>query len=183
MASDHSATTHASTEHPSGHKSGFPPFESHTFVSQLIWLAISFGLLYYLMAKIALPRIEAILHERSQRLAKDLDEAHAMKAEADKAGEAYERSLRDAQARANAIVQEARNKLTAEAETRRKAQEAELSDKLAASDATITRRTAEAMGNVRAIASETAASIVERLTGKSPDPAALDRALNALKAN
>ena len=149
----------------------------------MIWLAISFGLLYYLMSKIALPRIEAILHDRAQRLSKDLDEAHAMKLEADKAGEAYEQALREAQAKANTIVQEARNTLTAEAEARRKAQEAELNERLAASDATITKRTAEAMGNVRAIAGETAASIVERLTGKTPDPAAIDRALSALKPN
>ncbi|WP_246686588.1 F0F1 ATP synthase subunit B' [Methylobacterium sp. WL30] len=128
----------------------FPPFETHTFLAQLIWLALAFGLLYWLMANIALPRIQGILHDRSARLAADLDQAQAMKTEP-----------------------------AAAAETKRKALEAELNQKIAASEATIQSRTQEAMGNVRAIASETASAIVERLTGQAPDQASLDRALDS----
>jgi F-type H+-transporting ATPase subunit b len=174
------ADTHvgAHTEHPAPHGAAFPPFETHTFLSQLIWLAISFGLLYYLMDKVALPRIQAILHERSNRLSSDLDEAQRMKSEADTAGAAYEKSLSDAQAKARDIAQGTRNSLAAEAETKRKSLEAELNQKLAAAEATIRTRTTEAMGNVRGIAGETASAIVERLTGRAPDQTALDRALD-----
>jgi len=169
----------AHVEEPaSAHVGAFPPFETHTFLSQLIWLALSFGLLYYLMAKIALPRIEAILHERSRRLSADLDEAQRMKAEADAAGVAYETSLREAQGKAQGIAQDTRAKLSAEAEAKRKTLEAELNAKLAASEATIREGTARAMTNVRGIAGETASAIVERLTGRAPEQAALDRALD-----
>ncbi|MER2269500.1 F0F1 ATP synthase subunit B [Methylobacterium oxalidis] len=168
----------AHTEQPAPHKGAFPPFESHTFLSQLVWLALAFGLLYYLMDKVALPRIQAILHDRANRLSSDLDEAQRMKAEADAAGAAYEKSLADAQSKARDIAQETRNALAAEAETKRKALEADLNQKLAASEATIRQRTGEAMGNVREIAGETASAIVERLTGQAPDQASLDRALD-----
>ncbi|MEH3119170.1 MAG: F0F1 ATP synthase subunit B' [Methylorubrum populi] len=174
---------HTHTEHtPGGHGSVFPPFESQTFLSQLIWLALAFGLLYSLMSKVALPRIEAILGERSNRLSADLGEAQRMKAEADAAGEAYEKSLRAAQAKAQGIAQDTRNALSAEADAKRKSLEAELNQRLAASEAIIRGRTAEAMGNVRAIAGETASAIVERLTGQAPDRASLDRALDATPA-
>lgn len=162
------------------HGGCFPPFESHTFASQLIWLALAFGLLYYLMDKIALPRIQGILHDRAVRLSADLDEAQRLKAEADVAGAAYEKSLSDAQAKAQAIALETRTALSREAETQRKALEAELNDKIAASESTIRARTAEAMGNVRGIAGETASAIVERLTGRSPDEAALAKALDSV---
>lgn len=161
------------------HGAAFPPFESHTFLGQLIWLALAFGLLYYLMSKVALPRIEGILHDRANRLAADLDEAHRMKAEADAAGEAYERSLREAQAKAQGIAQEARNWLAAESDRARKAQEAALNEKLVASEETIRASTAAAMSNVGQIATEAASAIVERLTGKTPDRASLERALSA----
>ncbi|CAO4164375.1 F0F1 ATP synthase subunit B [Methylorubrum populi] len=175
---------HMHTEHPSGgHGGAFPPFESHTFLSQLIWLALAFGLLYYLMSKVALPRIEAILGERASRLSADLGEAQRMKAEADAAGEAYETSLRQAQAKAQSIAQDTRNALSTEADAKRKALEAELNQKLAASEAIIQSRTAEAMGNVRTIAGETASAIVERLTGQAPDQASLNRALDATPAH
>ena len=175
---DPTAQSGTGTQQDVGHGAAFPPFESDTFLSQLIWLTITFGLLYYLMAKIALPRIESIMHERAQRLSSDLEEAQRMKEEADRAGEAYQSSLREAQNRAGGIVQEARNTLQAEADERRKKQEADLSEKLAASEKTIRESTERAMGNVRGIAAETASAIVERLTGKAPEKADLDKALD-----
>ncbi|MCJ2124130.1 F0F1 ATP synthase subunit B' [Methylobacterium sp. J-077] len=166
-------------EHTEAHSGAFPPFETSGFLSQLIWLALAFGLLYYLMDKIALPRIQAILHARAERLRADLDQAQAMKTEADAAGVAYETALRDAQGKARDIALTTRNELAAEAETKRKALEAELNGKLATAEATIRTRTEAAMGNVRSIAGEAATAIVERLTGQAPDTATLDRALDA----
>ncbi|MCJ2055427.1 F0F1 ATP synthase subunit B' [Methylobacterium sp. J-048] len=166
-------------EHTEAHSGAFPPFETSGFLSQLIWLALAFGLLYYLMDKVALPRIQAILHARAERLRADLDQAQAMKAEADAAGIAYETALRDAQGKARDIAQTTRNELAGEAETKRKALEADLNAKLSTAEATIRTRTEAAMGNVRSIAGEAATAIVERLTGQAPDPATLDRALDA----
>jgi F-type H+-transporting ATPase subunit b len=167
------------TEHTEAHSGAFPPFETSGFLAQLIWLALAFGLLYYLMDKIALPRIQSILHARAERLRADLDQAQAMKAEADAAGVAFETALRDAQGKARDIAQTTRNELAAEAETKRKALEEALNAKLSASEATIRQRTEAAMGNVRSIAGEAASAIVERLTGQAPDRASLDRALDA----
>ncbi len=166
-------------EHTEAHSGAFPPFETSGFLSQLIWLALAFGLLYYLMDKVALPRIQAILHARAERLRTDLDQAQAMKSEADAAGLAYETALRDAQGKARDIAQTTRNALAAEADAKRKALEADLNTKLSSAEATIRTRTEAAMGNVRSIAGETAVAIVERLTGQAPDPATLDRALDA----
>lgn len=156
----------------------FPPFQSHTFGGQLLWFAIAFGLLYYLMSRVALPRVGAILHERQARLAADLEAAQRAKGESDAAAAAHEKALTDARKNAEGIALETRTKLGAEADARRKQLEAELGERLAASEATIRARTAEAMGNVRGIAAETAAAIVERLTAQAPDRAAIDAALD-----
>ena len=80
-------------------------------------------------------------------------------------------------------MQEARNKFQAEADERRKKQEAELAEKLAASETTIRESTDKAMTSVRGIAGETAAAIVERLTGKAPEQDALNRALDGATAH
>ena len=78
--------TETGVAHEGGHGSGvFPPFDSSTFASQLLWLAISFGLFYLLMSKVVMPRIGSILETRHDTIARDLDDAARSKAEADAA--------------------------------------------------------------------------------------------------
>ncbi len=177
MATTETSSTHAAPE--GGHGGGaFPPFETETFASQLLWLVITFGLLYALMSRVALPRVAAVLDTRADKLAGDLDEAQRLKARADEAGAAYDKSLADARANAKDIAQKNRDALNVESDKRRKILEAELHKKLEASDAALRKRTAEAMGNVRGIAADAAAAIVERLTGRAPEPKAVELALD-----
>ncbi|UHC18542.1 F0F1 ATP synthase subunit B' [Methylobacterium currus] len=169
-------------EPASEHGGGFPPFESSTFVAQILWLALAFGLLYYLMSKVALPQIAGILHDRQARLAGDLDQAARAKAEADSARDTYERALKDAQGKAKGIAQTTREQLAAEAETRRKSLEADLATKLAEAETQIRTRTATAMSSVREVAADAATAIVERLTGHAPDRAAVEAAYDRTAA-
>ncbi|MBZ6075983.1 F0F1 ATP synthase subunit B family protein [Microvirga puerhi] len=177
-------TTHAATEAPGGaHEDvGFPPFQTENFPGQVLWLTITFVVLYVLVSKLVLPRLSGIIEHRRQTIAGDLDEAAAMKSRAEEAGVAYEKALSEAKARAQALAQEARSKVSAETEAKRKALEADLGKRLAESDAVIAQKKAEAMTNVRGIAVDTATAIVERLTGKAPAPQAIEAALDQPKA-
>jgi F-type H+-transporting ATPase subunit b len=101
-----------------------------------------------------------------------------MKTRAEEAGAAYEKSLAEARARAQALAQSTRAKLGAESEAKRKALEADLSARLAQAEAAIAVTKNQAMSNVRGIARETTVAIVERLTGRAPSPQAVDAALD-----
>jgi F-type H+-transporting ATPase subunit b len=160
----------ASTEHPAkGGHGGFPPFQSETFVSQLVWLAIAFILLYVLMAKLALPRVGSIIEGRQKRIEGDLADASRLKGESDAAIAAYEKALADARNRAQAIANEMRERQAADAEARRKTLENELNAKLAEAEKTIAATKQAAMGNVRGIAEDATRAIVERLIGEAPN--------------
>jgi F-type H+-transporting ATPase subunit b len=172
------------TEHvpASEHKGGFPPFQSQTFASQLVWLVIAFVLLYVLMAKWALPRVGGILESRQKRIDGDIAEAGALKAQSDEAVAAYEKALADARANAQAIANETRDKQAAAAEARRKTLEDELNAKLADAEKTIAATKTAAMGNVRGIAEDATRAIVERLIGTAPgEKAVADAVADALK--
>ena len=65
---------------PGGHGGGFPPFDSHSFGSQLVFFAIAFGLLYVLMSRVALPRVAGILEARHKTVENDIEAAAKMKA-------------------------------------------------------------------------------------------------------
>ena len=157
----------AHTEAPEGH-GGFPPFQSQHFPSQLLWLVLSFVLLYVLMARIALPRIGAIFAERSQRIAADLAAAQSLKEQSEAANAAYEKALADARARAQSIASATRERQASEAEAVQKRLEAELHERLAAAERSIAATQTAAMANVHTIAADAASAIVERLIGKAP---------------
>jgi F-type H+-transporting ATPase subunit b len=166
---------------PGGH-TAFPPFQRENFASQLIWLTISFVLLYVLMSRIALPRVGGILAARQKRIDDDLAAADDFKAKSEAAHAAYEKALADARARAQSIAAETHNKQAAEAEATNKRLEAELHEKLNAAERSIAATRTAAMGNVGTIAVDTASAIVERLIGTAPADHEVGAAVNeALK--
>ncbi len=146
----------------------FPPFDPSTFGSQLFWLAVAFTVLYVVMARVALPRVENILSERRSRIARDLKDSAVMQKRAEEAGAAYEEALAKARADAQQIAAEARARSAQAADQRRQALEAELAGKLLAAEGQIAATKASAMAGVDGIAAEAAALIVERLTGIRP---------------
>jgi F-type H+-transporting ATPase subunit b len=185
MASNELEGPIAGTGTPAGGGHGettFPPFDPVNFAPMLIWLSLSFGLLYILMSKIALPRVENILHARADKIAKDIGEANAFRARSEQAAAAHDKTIAGAKAKALALAQETHARLTTETETNRLALEAELNARLAASETQILAMKAAAMGNVAAIASEAAAAIVHKITGKPASQEALARAIASSKA-
>jgi F-type H+-transporting ATPase subunit b len=161
--------TKATTEAPGGAKPQFPPFNSETFASQLIWFAITFVLLYVLMSRIALPRVGAIVAARADRIARDLAAAQKLKDESDAALAGYEKTLADARTNAQSIAGQTRDKLMAAADERRKSLEVKLHDHLLDAEKTIVKTKTAVMANVRSIAADATSAIVQRLIGTTPD--------------
>ena len=83
----------------------FPPFDNHSFVSQIVWLVVVFGLLYWMMSRVALPRVGSILEARRGRIEGDLADAARMQQQASDASAAYDSKLADAKARSQALAQ------------------------------------------------------------------------------
>ena len=169
----------AHTEAEGGHKAPFPPFQKDTFASQLVSLLIAFVALYLIVSRIALPRVGKTIDNRQNAIEGDLAAAQKLKDESSDALKAYESELAAARGRAQAISTETREKLNAAAEAERKTLEERLSVKLAEAEKTIATTRTAAMSNVRGIAAEAAAAIVQRLTGLAPDGKSVNKAVDA----
>lgn len=178
-AEETEAHTEAGGDHAAS--ASFPPFDSSTFPSQLLWLAITFGLFYLFLKRVVMPRIGGILEVRSDRIAQDLDQAARMKEEADAAIAAYEQELADAKTKANTIGQGARDAAKAEAAAERKQVEASLDARLAEAEARIALIKDAAMSDVGQIAEDTAGAIVQQLIGAKADKAAVAAAVKATR--
>jgi F-type H+-transporting ATPase subunit b len=175
-------TTQTEVGHEGGSQPNFPPFDASTFPSQLLWLAIAFGFLYWYMAKRALPGIGKVIEDRKARIARDLDDATAMQQKADAASAAHEKMLAEARANAQALAQVARDQAAAETEAKRKGLDNELANRIAAAEKQIAATRAQAMSNVAEIARDTAGAIVERLSGRAADPAAVKTAVEQVRS-
>jgi F-type H+-transporting ATPase subunit b len=173
--------TGTAVEHPAAEHAVFPPFDSSTFASQLLWLAITFVALYYLMARVAIPRISGILTERTGRIAADVDKAERAKVDSEAALAAYEKALAAARSNASTIAETARVAAKTAADAERGETEAALARKLAAAEVSIGEIKTKALADVGAIASEATAAIVKALidadVGKGDADAAVARAM------
>lgn len=171
-------TTETGAAHPAeGHEGVFPPFDTSSFASQLLWLAITFGLFYWVMSRIIVPRIGAILETRRDRIAQDLDEASRLKDQSDAAIAAYEQELATARRKAGEIAQGARDKAKAEADAERATTEAALAGRMTEAEASIAAIKTKALGEVDAIAEETATGIVKHLLGGAVTKAEMGAAI------
>lgn len=179
-------TANTSTEvgHAGGeaHSAGFPPFDPTFYASQVLWLALTFGVFYWLLSTRIVPRISSILEARSSKIARDIDEAARLKSETDAAIAGYEKELASARAKAQALATETRAALTASLDAKRHSAEAGLSTKLSEAEVRIADIKTKAMAEVGTIATDTAEEIVAALVKSSADRKDVAAAVNAVLA-
>jgi F-type H+-transporting ATPase subunit b len=174
-ASANGSTAH--TEAEGGH--GFPPFLKETFPSQLVSLLVAFVLLYVIVSRIALPKVGGVIDARQTAIDKDLADAQRLKDESEAAIKAYESELATARSSAQAIGAAAREKFNASSEAERKTLETQLAAKLADAETSIAATRTAAMSNVRGIAADAAAAIVQQLTGHVAEASSVAAAVDA----
>ena len=154
-------------------------FKTPLTISQVVWGAIIFIVLYIILSRTGLPMVESVLKERATTIAKDLDEARAAKARADdgmkEADQATAKARAESQAAINAALEEAKTAAAAQAEVLNTRLEKQLQE----SETQIAQARASAMSALRQVATETAATVVTRLTGKEPDAGRLDSAIGS----
>ena len=156
-----------------------PQLNFADFPPQLVWLAISFLVLYVAMAKVAVPRIAEVLESRQDRIARDLDEAKRLSEESDKAKAEYEAALEEARAKAHGMVTELKATLTKEQDASRVDLEAKLAAKSAEAEKSIAAAKDEALSNVRQIAGAAAKATVAKLVSVDLADGDVDAAIEA----
>jgi F-type H+-transporting ATPase subunit b len=173
MANNLSSHTEAPTKDAS-----FPPFQRDTFASQLIWLAISFVLLYALVARWGLPRVCGILEERRKHIADDVAEARRRRAETHSVMNAYESALDHSRNQAHSLIEKTLHKLKAQAKRHRHELELQFDARLSESERAIAVAKENAAADVRGIAIESARAIVVHLSGRGPPMEVISKAVD-----
>ena len=141
----------------------FPAFDATYFPSQIFWLIVTFGALYFILSRMILPRLGANLERRSDTIADDLDEAARLNEQAEDAQQALEVNLAKARTGARATVQQAEAKMAEEIAAETRKVDEQLEQKLDAAEARIAELRRQAMSNVEAVATDATEAILQRL--------------------
>ncbi len=162
----------------------FPPFDQlDTFPSQIFWLVVTFGILYFVLASVFLPKIRKAIDDREGSIATDVAAAAEASEKAETAVQEFETDI----AKAKAAARDTASKAKAEADAKVAAEtakvEADLAKKLEEAESRILEVRTKAMANVSGVAEDTASAIVEQLVGVKADPAALKTAVAGVMGN
>lgn len=157
-----------------------PQFDATTFSSQLIWLVITFVLLYLVLSRVALPRIASVLEERQRRIGGDLEKAAELKAEADKVLAEHEAAMAETRAGAQEVIRAAKQEMAAESARRQDELATRIAATAADAEGRIDAARKAALANIRDVAVEVAQAAAKRLIdsdiGRGEAEAAVDAA-------
>lgn len=150
---------------------GMPQLCFDWWGNQIFWLVIALIAIFFILSRVALPRIAAVLAERQGTITNDLAAAEDLKAKAVEAEEAYNKALADARAEAQEIIAKNKAEMQAELDKAIAKADAEIAAKAAESEKAIAEIRASAVESVEAVAKDTAGTIVAAVGGQADDAA------------
>ena len=157
-----------------------PQLQPDDFAPQLIWLAIIFASLFYILSRHALPRIEQVLGERKSRISGDLESAREAQQQSEKAMESYEAEIAAAKAKGQGVMRAGREKLEAELNEERGALDRQLAARAAETEKRIHGMLERASGEMEAMTSSVVSDIVDKLAGVEPSEEEVRAALRQM---
>lgn len=159
-----------------------PQFDPSSFPSQLFWLFVSFSVLYWVIARFAIPRIGGILEQRERVVQDDLDRAESLKSEAEQALADYEAAIAHAREQARALMNKVQNEAKAAAEARNKDVGSEMTAQITEAEKRIAAARDSALADLASVAAEAAQDAATRLAGLDVSTDEAEAAVDAVKA-
>lgn len=136
------------------------------FFSQLFWLLVVFGIIYFWVGKGMVPKIQSVVEDRDRKIADDLAAAQKAREDADAAEAAYRERLDQSRGEALKLAQEAKAQAALDVEKRLKAIDAEIGARVTEAEARIRAAADEARKQLEPVAAEAASELVGKLTGQ-----------------
>lgn len=152
--------------HEPGHESGgMPQLKTETYSSQVFWLVVAFIVLYWLNSRVGLPAVGAVLEARRERIDGDLDQASALKTQAEQVKAEFEKALAAADAEAKRALAEATDAVKAQTAQRQAELTAQLDARMREAEQSIADAKQAALASVRDVAADITAAAAAKVSG------------------
>ena len=136
------------------------------FFSQLFWLLVVFGIIYFWIGRGMVPKIQSVVEDRDKKIADDLAAAQRAREQAEVAEEAYRQRIDTSRGEAMKVAQEAKHQAALDTEKRLKTIDAKIGKRVAEAEEKIRAAADAARRELEPVAAEAASELVTKLTGQ-----------------
>lgn len=150
------------------------------FFSQLFWLLVVFGTIYFVIGRGMVPKIRGVVEDRDRKIADDLAAAQRAREEAEAAEAAWRERIEASRGEALKLAGEAKQAAAREVEEKLRSIDAQIQARTAEAEARIREAADKARRELEPVAAEAAGALVAKLTGKPVAPAEAEQTVKAV---
>ncbi len=150
----------------SGESGGMPQLNPEFWVSQIVWLVLTFGLLYVILSKLILPKISNNLESRKSQILENIETAERQREESDKKIKEFEKIVLESKIEAKNYFNEARQKILEDISNKRNALDKDIDDEINTTEKEIKNLKNASSEKIKNIAIETSSELIKQLIGE-----------------
>ena len=154
------------TQAQSAESRGMPQLNPEFWVSQIVWLVITFGALYIVLSKVILPKISDNLEIRRSQILENIEIAEKQREESEQKVKEFEKIILNSKIEAKNIFNEARQKVLSDIDKKRNELENSLEQEIVSAEEEIKALNTSSIENIKQIATETSSNLIKQLIGE-----------------
>ena len=154
------------TSAQSGESGGMPQLNPEFWVSQILWLVLTFGILYIVLSKLILPKISDNLESRKSQILENIEMAETQREESEKKLKEFEKIIIESKLEAKNYFNEARQKILNDINSKRVALEKDIDEEISAAEQEVNNLKITSNEKIKNIAIETSSELIKRLIGE-----------------
>ena len=162
-------------------ESGMPQLDPTYWASQVFWLAIIFSSIYFLIAKIFIPKIKSNIDSREDKIRKDIEEASLLKEEADKKLKKYNALIEEAKVSAKKIISDSRKKLNENIQMKKNQIEKEIQKETENAEKEIQKFKISSSNKVGLISEEIVSNVIKDIFGEDLNKSSIEATVSEIK--
>ncbi len=154
------------TSAQSGESGGMPQLNPEFWVSQIVWLVLTFGILYIVLSKLILPKISNNLESRKSQILENIETAETQREDSEKKIKEFEKIILESKLEAKNYFNEARQKILEDINNKRVALEKDIDDEISAVEQEVNNLKITSSEKIKKIAIETSSELIKQLIGE-----------------
>jgi len=157
----------------SGESGGMPQLNPEFWVSQIVWLVLTFGILYIVLSKLILPKISDNLESRKSQILENIETAETQREESEKKLKEFEKIILESKLEAKNYFNEARQKILEDINNKRVALEKDIDNEISATEQEVNNLKITSIEKIKNIAVETSSELIKQLIGEEANSSSI----------